>query len=98
LVVNHRTMQLNRVAGGGQAQRQVIVAISGGVEVNATWDKVKSSVKARSLESFPSDLRTGAEDVRQALTPVAIGVDNSQVKLPSSVWFADQPSRNVKKP
>lgn len=98
LVVNHRTMQLNRVAGGGQAQRQVIVAISGGVEVNATWDKVKSSVKARSLESFPSDLRTGAEDVRPALTPVAIGVANSQVTLPTSVWFADQPSRNVKKP
>lgn len=89
LVVNHRTMPVNRVAGG-PAQKQVIVAISGGVEVNATWDQVQSAMKSRSLDTFPSDLRTGAEDVRSILSPAVIGAAESTTTLPSPVWFADK--------
>ncbi|MBL8891963.1 MAG: DUF1598 domain-containing protein [Planctomycetaceae bacterium] len=88
LVVNHRTLPLKRVAGG-PAQKQVIVAISGGVEVNATWDQVQSVMKSRSLDAFPSELRTGAEDVRSVLSPSRIGVDETTATLNSLVWFAD---------
>ncbi|MDP1560474.1 MAG: DUF1598 domain-containing protein [Pirellulaceae bacterium] len=97
LVVNHRTLQINRIAGGGQAQRQVIMAISGGVEVNATWDKVEASMKARAVDAFPSALRTGAEDVRATLRPVEIGIGQSKATLPNSIWFADNPNPIARK-
>ncbi len=90
LVVNHRTIPLNRLAGGGKAQRQVIVAISGGVELNATWDQIKSTMTTQTSDTFPSALKTGAEEIRSTLQPVEIGVGQSPVKLRNSRWFADQ--------
>jgi hypothetical protein len=90
LVVNHRTIPLNRLAAGGKAQRQVIVAISGGVELNATWDQIKSTMTTQTSDTFPSALKTGAEEIRSTLQPVEIGVGQSPVKLRNSRWFADQ--------
>jgi hypothetical protein len=90
LVINHRTLQGSRIAGGGRTPRQVIVAISGGVEVNATPDKVAAALHERALHTFPVALRTGTEGVRPTLAPLNIGAGDATASLPNSIWFADK--------
>lgn len=92
LVINHRTLPVPRAAGGGQAQREVLVAISGGVEVNATGDNIKAALTTRSADAFSSQLRTGTADVRPFFQPVQVGPADSQATLPSTQWFADRKS------
>ncbi len=96
LVVNHRTFPLPAGADGRQ-QRQTVVAISGGVDIRYSAQRLREGLVPASaaIDQQQRQLQLAVQQSRSELQAAWVGSEQSPQPWAAASWFADHPQQNV---
>jgi len=99
LVVNHRSFPLPPGADGRQ-QRQTVVAISGGVDIRYSAQRLREGLVPASaaIDQQQRQQQLTLPQTRAALQAVWVGLEQSPQPWAAGSWFADHPQSSSPTP
>jgi hypothetical protein len=93
-VINHRTLQVRDPlpvdrSPVGRLKRQTIVAISGGVEIQWSADRLQSALQTPAPDGPDREVVRGWERSRALFQPRSVGPREGAATLPAAQWYVD---------